>query len=290
MKISIRMIVIGAALGAAAMAGSAQAGINFADVAKNLQFTQTDNIGTTAPIGPANAFFYARTFYNSGDFDGGSVTFDATTLGFNGGAHDCCGSTGGQFQTGYLTKADMDATYPTSTTYTMTVTDSTAHNANASISVDLPDDIYAAVNPIFDGATFDALNTLTAGQGLTIGTNTFDVVAGATGGQNFLTIFDLTGGGVIYSAFGANTRNSWAVDPGLFLAGHSYQAELIFDSLVNGFVGDTQVTGRDDLRTDLFFSVPSAAGVPEPAAWALMLVGFGAMGASLRRRRQAALA
>jgi hypothetical protein len=28
--------------------------------------------------------------------------------------------------------------------------------------------------------------------------------------------------------------------------------------------------------------------VPEPAAWALMLVGFGAVGAALRRRRLAA--
>jgi hypothetical protein len=29
-----------------------------------------------------------------------------------------------------------------------------------------------------------------------------------------------------------------------------------------------------------------ASGVPEPAAWALMIVGFGGMGAALRRRRQ----
>lgn len=33
---------------------------------------------------------------------------------------------------------------------------------------------------------------------------------------------------------------------------------------------------------------PSAA--PEPAAWALMLLGFGGLGAVLRRRRAAALA
>jgi len=29
-------------------------------------------------------------------------------------------------------------------------------------------------------------------------------------------------------------------------------------------------------------------GVPEPASWALMILGFGAVGASLRRRRMAA--
>jgi len=32
--------------------------------------------------------------------------------------------------------------------------------------------------------------------------------------------------------------------------------------------------------------VPQASGVPEPASWALMLVGFGAIGAGLRGRRQ----
>jgi hypothetical protein len=30
---------------------------------------------------------------------------------------------------------------------------------------------------------------------------------------------------------------------------------------------------------------PSASGAPEPAAWALMIAGFGGAGAMLRRRR-----
>ena len=32
---------------------------------------------------------------------------------------------------------------------------------------------------------------------------------------------------------------------------------------------------------------PTTAGVPEPAAWALMLLGFGTAGTALRRRRAA---
>ena len=32
---------------------------------------------------------------------------------------------------------------------------------------------------------------------------------------------------------------------------------------------------------------PAAAGVPEPATWAMMLMGFGAMGFAIRRRRDA---
>jgi hypothetical protein len=34
----------------------------------------------------------------------------------------------------------------------------------------------------------------------------------------------------------------------------------------------------------------SIAATPEPTAWALMITGFGASGALLRRRRRAALA
>lgn len=35
------------------------------------------------------------------------------------------------------------------------------------------------------------------------------------------------------------------------------------------------------------FSVATLATVPEPASWAMLLIGFGAVGSSLRRRRQA---
>jgi hypothetical protein len=43
---------------------------------------------------------------------------------------------------------------------------------------------------------------------------------------------------------------------------------------------------------DLLFTVNnvSPGGVPEPATWAMMLVGFGGLGAMLRRRRSVALA
>ena len=34
--------------------------------------------------------------------------------------------------------------------------------------------------------------------------------------------------------------------------------------------------------------VPIPGGVPEPATWAMMIMGFGAIGASMRRRRQVA--
>jgi hypothetical protein len=32
---------------------------------------------------------------------------------------------------------------------------------------------------------------------------------------------------------------------------------------------------------------PPVGGIPEPGTWALMILGFGAVGAAMRRRRQA---
>lgn len=43
-----------------------------------------------------------------------------------------------------------------------------------------------------------------------------------------------------------------------------------------------------DFQQSQTFSLNAVAGVPEPSAWALMILGFGAVGASLRRRKQVA--
>nr|WP_199554862.1 PEPxxWA-CTERM sorting domain-containing protein [Sandaracinobacteroides hominis] len=45
-------------------------------------------------------------------------------------------------------------------------------------------------------------------------------------------------------------------------------------------------TDKDHKETSrLVFDMPMGAGAPEPAAWAMMLAGFGVIGWSLRRRR-----
>lgn len=43
-------------------------------------------------------------------------------------------------------------------------------------------------------------------------------------------------------------------------------------------------SGSDDFGLQTIFDVTPAAGVPEPATWALLLVGFGMAGYTLRRR------
>ena len=52
-----------------------------------------------------------------------------------------------------------------------------------------------------------------------------------------------------------------------------------------GFVGNPVTSGIGDLRQLRLGGVGTPA-VPEPASWAMMLVGFGLLGASMRRRKQ----
>lgn len=55
-------------------------------------------------------------------------------------------------------------------------------------------------------------------------------------------------------------------------------------SMASGNLG----VGLDNVRVEIGVAPPG--GVPEPAAWALMIIGFGVSGLSLRRRRAGALA
>ena len=90
---------------------------------------------------------------------------------------------------------------------------------------------------------------------------------------------------------GGQTFNVAAANDGSFGSGHN----MIWKTGGFSFTGTgssttitlAAVTGGNG---GVFFdkiSVDSAGGVPEPATWALMIGGFGLMGASLRRRQSA---
>jgi hypothetical protein len=53
---------------------------------------------------------------------------------------------------------------------------------------------------------------------------------------------------------------------------------------------DDQITNVDDNHDDMIIRVTVSPAVPEPATWAMMLLGFGAAGFVLRRRRAPVLA
>lgn len=69
--------------------------------------------------------------------------------------------------------------------------------------------------------------------------------------------------------------------------------EIFYNSAANGFASGTTYTFDLDnyfgRQSDSFSHVTvwdSAGGVPEPATWAMMLVGFGGIGMAMRRRRR----
>ncbi len=81
--------------------------------------------------------------------------------------------------------------------------------------------------------------------------------------------------GWIRSTYNIAAAGSYQVVYGVTNWGdRAYDSGLAFDALaVNGRVVPTVIAGA------------SVAGVPEPAAWAFLVVGFGLMGAAIRRRR-----
>ena len=74
---------------------------------------------------------------------------------------------------------------------------------------------------------------------------------------------------------------------GIFLASNS--ASPVQTNVF--YIGyDDQITGADDNHDDLIIRATVSPAVPEPATWAMMLLGFGAAGFALRRRRAPILA
>ena len=67
-------------------------------------------------------------------------------------------------------------------------------------------------------------------------------------------------------------------------AGFSYSFVASAASATIDFQQTAATSGSGDTGID-DVSISASGGVPEPATWAMMLVGFAAMGATLRRRR-----
>jgi len=116
-------------------------------------------------------------------------------------------------------------------------------------------------------------------------TNTFDFLLDAASIANGqLSTIDLSGVGVDFTHIfldGAEqslvNSQKWILDPvELAATGHS----IVVQGTV-GSGGSGSYSGN--------FNITNSGGVPEPATWAMMLLGFGGIGYSMRRRRRTSL-
>lgn len=135
-------------------------------------------------------------------------------------------------------------------------------------------------------------------------------VATATAGLSFLTYgvvnghyaLTFTGGGTNLVDNGGRFFSSVVIDGNWsdaasrtlasFDPGYSIDQNFIYDSVSNKTTFTIETTNYQANNPTISFSLLGALApsVPEPATWAMMIVGFGAIGASLRRRRTTAFA
>ena len=140
-------------------------------------------------------------------------------------------------------------------------------------------------------------------DGITAEDGNFFAALGAVGldgtvSQTFTDTAGATYEASFYLASDGDTPNDFSVTgPGsLFLPEESNIPAAPFGQFFGDFVGSGTDTITFFARNDPGFlgldnvSVTEIAGVPEPAAWATMLVGLGLAGAALRRRRTLAAA
>jgi len=111
---------------------------------------------------------------------------------------------------------------------------------------------------------------------------------------NFFTFSDGQGGNYQFSVDTVRTL-SYSVTPGsssaisLYLLGSTVDTALGLGPTATSLTLSFNSTGSSAFATAATLSVPPSAvpSVPEPATWGMIVVGFGAMGAAMRRRQRA---
>jgi len=122
--------------------------------------------------------------------------------------------------------------------------------------------------------------SLIAGKSYTFGFD-FYLPANGYGNANGAT-FVASIIGMPFATFSAGAEDSttWTLASGEHTFVASQSGNFTFSFTANGYPAKDFVIDRVFLAT-----TSSVDGVPEPASWAMMVIGFGAIGAASRRRR-----
>ena len=136
------------------------------------------------------------------------------------------------------------------------------------------------------------------GAGTINGILSFSTVVGTTIAQaisNFFVFADGSGGTYNYSV--ASVTTNAFVDQGttaqsgtLYLLGNIVDSMRVYDTPTSASLTvQFNSTGGSPFATSATLAVPAAGSgaVPEPASWAMMVVGFGMLGAVMRQRKVA---
>jgi hypothetical protein len=273
-------ILVRGALCAAILATAswrADAAVNEIDIGFNPVFQQT---GPTT-VNPLGAFFSARADLDSAsDFDGGTLTYPAP--GSPGPLTPATGPILAFEPATFPTLAALNTAFPFGT-YTFDATNSVtlAHQTD---SIDYTVAAAALSVPTLTALSFNALQGLNASSGLAVDFNSFLTNSNANEGLLFVTISD-AGGSVFSESFSDLTTTSFDLPGGTLSPGTDYTLDINFSERITGNDGAVPTTMYFDTHTLTDFST---SAVPEPAAWALMLIGFGTVGLALRSRRRPA--
>jgi hypothetical protein len=250
---------------------AAQAQVADAALFRNLTHEQTSSSVVTDTGGFFNATLDSQ---NAGDF--GSVVLtdpgpaSPESLNQNSPTNFGIGPS-------FPDQASMDAAYPMGT-YQFDATGGSA--PDQTVYVDYNQDGYALNTPALDAASFDALQGVKRTHGLlTLNFNAQDANGAATSAFTFFTIFGSNQG----CGFLSPSATSCTIDTHALAKGQTYDWELDFSNRIEN--SGTPLLGSDfDVRTDGTFTT----GVPEPATWAMLLIGLAGLGGAMRGRRGAA--
>lgn len=161
------------------------------------------------------------------------------------------------------------------------------------LSTDAGDELYLRAHKTFEVAPESDGNIYRFALGTTPISFDWGFDTLATGVSARITLTNLAGGSFSYDALFAGNDNE--------LAGGSTQNSFRLNWAPIGFDGNVDGTYRVRLAvsgldggtkaTSIRVQVGDglAGAIPEPASWALMIAGFGGVGAMMRRRRVAAI-
>ena len=258
---------------------SANAALTEVDIGKTFSYQQT-----SSGVAFFGTFFAARAYMqDAADFDGGTLahpgTASSNTLapGADGG-----GVLVG-YQTGYITPAELSAGYGFGD-YAFTATNSSTLAAQ-SATVNYTHDTFTADVPAMAQPSFLALQGVNAALPMTVSFNGFTAGAGSDAAYTYFSIFDRTTDNFVFvDGLLPVTTNTESIAAGTLTAGHAYRYEINFSSrLIGADAGSGLPTQQYfDVRT---FGDFTAAAVPEPGVYALMLAGLGLIDVARRRRK-----